>query len=337
MLCLGIESSCDETGLALVAKGRIAGSVLASQISVHALFDGVVPELASREHSRMIGVLFDTLMKNSAISPNEIDAIAVARGPGLLGSLLVGVAFAKGLALALQKPLLGINHLHAHLLSAAIGREPVFPAIGLVVSGGHTELYYMDDPLRIGRIGRTLDDAAGEAFDKVGVRLGFSYPAGKAVDDCAMAATASGRLPLPYIHNDNLDFSFSGLKTAALQNLPEDADGRAALCAELNQAVAEILAIKTERAIVAHPRAKALYVAGGVAANSSVRARLSGLAQKRGLKLLMPAPELCGDNGAMIAYAGEIYAEAGLCHDLDFETVPRGRRMPEDMIRGFQR
>lgn len=336
MLCLGLESSCDETGLALVADGKAIASVLASQVPVHALFDGVVPELASREHSRLIGPLFDLLMAKAGIAPREIEAIAVARGPGLLGSLLVGAAFAKGLALILQRPLIGVNHLHAHLLSACIGKTPVFPALGLVISGGHTEICLLESPWQITRLGRTLDDAAGEVFDKVGCRLGFSYPAGKKVDECAaMHAGAGVSLPLPYIHNDNLDFSFSGLKTAAVQLALDGvtANERQAICAGLNNAVAEVLAIKTGRALARHPEARGLYVAGGVAANSRVRARMEELACQHGLPLFMPPLKLCGDNGVMIAYAGEIFAKAGFGHGLDLASIPRGRPVPADMQR----
>lgn len=216
MLCLGIESSCDETALALVEDGRLLGSVLASQSNVHALFGGVVPELASREHYRYVGPLFDELMQRCGTKPADLDLVAAARGPGLLGSLLVGVAFAKTLALGLGAPFLGVNHLHAHLLAVGLEHELVFPALGLLVSGGHTHLYRLESPWRCLLLGRTLDDAAGEAFDKVGKLLGLAYPGGQLLDALARTGAASPKLfPRPYLDNDNLDFSFSGLKTAA--------------------------------------------------------------------------------------------------------------------------
>ena len=220
MLCLGIESSCDETALALVENGRLLASVLASQADVHALFGGVVPELASREHYRYIGPLFDELMRRCRCRSADIDLVSVARGPGLLGSLLVGVAFAKGLALGLGVPFLGLNHLHAHLLAVGLERELSFPCLGLLVSGGHTHIYRLEAPWRCLPLGRTLDDAAGEAFDKVGKLLGLAYPGGGLMDALATAGKAdAGLFPRPYLDNDNLDFSFSGLKTAAASYL----------------------------------------------------------------------------------------------------------------------
>lgn len=338
MLCLGIETSCDDTGLAIVEDGKLLDSLLASQAEVHAIFGGVVPELASREHSRNLGSLFDILLARNGLTPADIDLFAVARGPGLLGSLLTGMAFAKGLALTLGKPLLGVNHLHAHLLAAGIEEDLVFPALGLVISGGHTELYRMDGPARFQRLGRTLDDAAGEAFDKVGNVLGLSYPAGKAVDELARQGK-SGKIdfPLPYIHNDNLDFSFSGLKTTAIKcatqidlasrHISEKAD----FCAALNAAVAQTLLVKTERALDRNPDLETLYIAGGVAANSTIRAAFGTLMARRKGRLLMPALKFCMDNGAMIAYAGYLLAREGYFHSLDLESIPRGRMMPDDM------
>ncbi len=178
MLCIGIETSCDETGLALVRDGRLVHAVMSSQADIHALFGGVVPEIASREHYRLIGPLYDLLLREAGVGPTELDAVAVARGPGLLGSLLVGMAFAKGLALGFDIPLVGVNHLHAHLLAAGLERELVFPALGLLVSGGHTHIYRIESPVSFRLLGRTLDDAAGEAYDKVAKMLRLPYPGG---------------------------------------------------------------------------------------------------------------------------------------------------------------
>ena len=349
MLVLGIESSCDETGLALVQDGVLVDAVLASQADMHALFGGVVPELASREHGRAMGPLFDELMARCHVSPHALDAVAVSRGPGLLGSLLVGVAFAKGLCLATGARLVGVNHLMAHLLSCGLENELRFPALGLLVSGGHTNLYLFEDAVHATQLGRTIDDAAGEAFDKSGKLLGLAYPGGRLLDELAGAGTADPRLfPRPYVDNDNLDFSFSGLKTAVAQHVaahfgPSDwtrplehaDDAPQALrdcCASFNLAVVETLVIKTRRALARHPDVRELLVAGGVAANSLLRERLAALMRELGGRLVMPSKALCTDNAAMVAYAGWRYASLGLGHDLSLETIPRGRPIPDDFI-----
>ncbi len=348
MLVLGIESSGDETALALVRDGALEAHVLASQADIHALFGGVVPELASREHLRYMGALFDELMRRQNLSPQDIDCIAVSRGPGLLGSLLVGTAFAKGLALGTGARLVGVNHLMAHLLACGIGQDLAFPAIGLLVSGGHTSLYFFRDEVSAEPLGRTIDDAAGEAFDKSGKLLGLSYPGGRLLDELARRGTADPALfPRPYLDSPSLDFSFSGLKTAAALAVRERLAGvswprpleRAEdapqelcdLCASFNLAVAETLLAKTRRAFERRPGAEALLLAGGVAANSLVRSTFRRFMEERRGRLLVPAPELCTDNAAIVAYAGWIYASRGLGHGLAFETVPRGRPVPDDM------
>ncbi len=347
MICLGIESSCDETALALVQEGKLMASVLATQVEMHALFGGVVPELASREHYRYMGPLFDTLLRKANITAFDIDAFAVSRGPGLLGALLVGVSFAKGLALATQKPLVGVNHLHAHLLAAGLEHPLRFPALGVLVSGGHTHLYRMDSEERFTVLGRTLDDAAGEAFDKVGKVLGLAYPAGRAFDALAqrgiVATKGKALFPRPFLDNDNVDFSFSGLKTAAtlyiskhpevlepyegIENAPQAVCD---MCAAFTQAVVDTLCIKTERALERQSGIQSIIMAGGVAANSHLRTKMQALAQSRGLEFLVPSPSLCTDNASMVAYAGWLYASRGLCHDLSMEAVARGQNIPED-------
>lgn len=348
MICLGIESSCDETALALVEDGHLRDSILATQTSVHALFGGVVPELASREHYRYIGALYDTLMQRSGLTAEAVDMYAVSRGPGLLGALLVGVAFAKGLALASGKPVLGVNHLHAHLLATGLEHELQFPAIGLLVSGGHTHLYRMESPSRFTVLGRTLDDAAGEAFDKVGKIMGLPYPGGKLMDALAQRGRAEQRLfPRPYLDNDNLDFSFSGLKTAASTFVTAHAELDACgldvtcpdaapqalcdMCASFTMAVVDTLVAKTVRALNREPQVRTLVLAGGVAANSSLRRALAELMQSRGGVLLTPSPMLCTDNAAMVAYSGWLLGREGAYSRLNFEAVPRGRALPEDM------
>lgn len=340
MICLGIETSCDETALALARDGKLLDSVLASQADLHAIFGGVVPELASREHYRFIGPLFDELMRRNNLMAKNLDVIAVTRGPGLLGSLLVGSAFAKALALSLDIPLIGVNHLHAHLLACGIGKKMVFPALGLLVSGGHTHIYKVDAPDKFHLLGRALDDAAGEAFDKIGHMLGMKYPAGKRIDELARMGSADKKLlPRPYLDNDNLDFSFSGLKTAASQVIQNNFSGKDLpdnalkdFCASLNLAIAETLAQKVKRALKKYPECKSVWLAGGVAANSMARESISALALKEGKSFMAPELRHCTDNAAMIAFAGCLLARKGCHHGLELEVIPRGRKIPDDML-----
>ena len=278
-------------------------------------------------------------------------AIAVTRGPGLLGCLLVGVAFAKALALAHGIPLIGVNHLQAHLLAADLENTLAYPALGVLISGGHTHLYRMDSPVDMTVLGRTIDDAAGEACDKFAKMAGLPYPGGALLDALGKRSQADPYLfPRPYTHNDNLDFSFSGLKTAGLiwlSNHPEalfppgDVPARQRLdqaspelclaAASFQLAIAETLSIKARRAMETFtPRC--MVVAGGVAANSVVRAEFVRLAKEKALPLFIPRPALCGDNAAMVARAGMHMALAGRCHRLDLSAIPRGQAIPEDWI-----
>jgi N6-L-threonylcarbamoyladenine synthase len=344
VLCLGIESSCDETALALVRDGILVDAIVASQVDVHAIFGGVVPELASREHYRYISPLYDQLMNRNGLRSAELDVIAVTRGPGLLGSLLVGVAFAKALALASGARFIGVNHLHAHLLAVGLQETIPWPSLGLLVSGGHTEIYLMENPTAFTRLGRSLDDAAGEAFDKIAKLLGLPYPGGIHLDALARRGRADPTLlPRMYLHNDNLDFSFSGLKTAVATYIACDAHllkGCALenasqmlcdICASVNLAVVESLCVKIERALGRFPDIGSLVLAGGVAANSLLRTRMAQLMDERTGRLLTPPPHLCTDNGAMIAYAGELLAHRKLGHELDMEVIPRGSCIPDDL------
>jgi len=352
MLTLGIETSCDESAVALVRDGKLIGEKLATQIDVHALFGGVVPEIASREHLRVLPRLFKELMEETSTQPEDIDTIAVARGPGLLGSLLVGVSFAKGLCLSTNASLVGVNHLWAHLLAPGLVEELVFPALGLLVSGGHTHTYLIKSPIEFELLGRTLDDAAGEAFDKAAKTLNFPYPGGRHIDAFSQESDPDTKLfTRPFIETPSLDFSFSGLKTAVAnyvnknQNLifkematpaaidalsGERREHLSLVCASFNWTVADTLRIKVERAIKKTGGVKSLIVAGGVAANTKVRETMTQLAKSKRLKLTLPDLSLCTDNGAMIAYAGSLMAEHGLYHGLDLEAVPRGRVVPLD-------
>lgn len=353
MLCLGIESSCDETAVALVRDGRLLGAELASQADLHALFGGVVPELASREHYRFLGALYDKVMHACGVDLRDVDVIAVTRGPGLLGALLVGTAFAKGLALGANKPVLAVNHLHAHLLAVGLEHELKYPSLGLLVSGGHTHIYRINAPDNLVLLGRTLDDAAGEACDKFAKMLGLPYPGGSLLDALACRGEADPTLfPRPHTRSANLDFSFSGLKTAALvyleahpQLVEEGRRIRTAgletasralcdVCASYLTAIADTLRQKMEYAL--HEEEKrgsiaSIVVAGGVAANTLVRKTLGELARNTGKSLLLPSPALCTDNAVMVAYLGYLLAERGYGHELDFAAVPRGSAFPEDL------
>ncbi|QLA16175.1 tRNA (adenosine(37)-N6)-threonylcarbamoyltransferase complex transferase subunit TsaD [Desulfolutivibrio sulfoxidireducens] len=351
MLVLGIETSCDETSLALVSDDGPLLEKTALQEEVHSLFGGVVPELASREHLRLIGPLCEALFSQAGRAPRDLDAVAVARGPGLLGSLLVGLGLAKGLCLATGAPLVGVNHLHAHLLAAGIGRTIPYPALGLLVSGGHTQIWRMTSDFDFTLLGRTLDDAAGEAFDKTAKMLNLPYPGGRYIDALGRGVEPDHRLfPRPHLADPGLDFSFSGLKTAVaehvrgnpglrLARMPgpgEDFDpalaspGTRLACASLNWAVADTLRIKLFRAIQAFGPFSSLIVAGGVAANSRIRDMAAAVAERMGLALVLPPLALCSDNGTMIAHMGLKLARAGLGHDLGLDAIPRGKKIPWD-------
>jgi N6-L-threonylcarbamoyladenine synthase len=308
-----------------------------------------VPELASREHLRLLDELVASVLGDGQLRSGQgIDLVAVTRGPGLLGALLVGIAYAKSFALSLGIPVIGINHLHAHLLACDFTAPIEYPALGVLVSGGHTHIYEMPRPCEFRLLGKTLDDAAGEAFDKIAKLLNLPYPGGKYIDILAGHGTADPRLfSRPYLHNDNCDFSFSGLKTAVALYVQKnsfaaidfsDFDVRAIsqeikdLCASVNDTIVETLLEKTRRAVERCPEIRTLCLAGGVAANSHLRQRFSSFAQGRGFKFLAPAQNYCGDNAAMIAYSGVQWAKKGLMSSMDFEAVPRGKIVPDDFI-----
>jgi N6-L-threonylcarbamoyladenine synthase len=346
-LVLAIESSCDETGIALVDGGRrIMTNVVASQVALHAPSGGIVPEVAARAHLRWIVPVLDEAWADAGVSWADLDAIAVTHGPGLAGSLLVGINFAKALAWVHEKPLVGVNHLEGHVYagwlldpgeSEADRPEPIFPLVALVVSGGHTFLAEMTDHLSYRLLGTTVDDAAGEAFDKVGRLLGLGYPGGPAIQRAAEDAVRFDvRFPRAWM-GDSYDWSFSGLKTAARrivasaradEGLPaDDAEARLsdATVAELawgfQDAVVDVLATKTARAARA-TGARSIILGGGVAANSVLRARLRGEADALGVPLVVPRPGLCTDNGAMIGAAGARRFDAGERASLDLDARP---------------
>jgi len=311
MVVLGIVTSCDETGVALYDSRRgLLGHVLHSQARLHADYGGVVPELASRDHVRRLLPLTTRLLGETGCRIAELTAVAYTEGPGLAGALLVGAATAHGLGYALGIPAIGVHHLEAHLLSPLLSRPtPEFPFVALLVSGGHTQLMRVEGVGDYELLGETVDDAAGEAFDKTAKLLGLGYPGGPALARLAASGTA-GRfsLPRPMLASGNLDFSFSGLKTAVLTLVrarPIEAAARADLAAEIEAAIVEVLVAK---ALAALERSglKRLVVAGGVGANLTLRARLAVAARARGAQVFYPEIEFCTDNGAMIAFAASL-------------------------------
>jgi len=342
-LVLAIESSCDETGVALIEGGRtILANVVASQIALHAASGGIVPEVAARAHLRWIVPALDEAWADAGVTWSDIDAVAVTYGPGLAGSLLVGINMAKALAWVHEVPLVGVNHLEGHVYAAWLAdaatpsTEPVFPLVALVVSGGHTFLAEMRDHLTYRLLGATVDDAAGEAFDKVGRLLGLGYPGGPAISRAAEAASDRDRVfPRAWL-GDSFDFSFSGLKTAARRivtaarqeaGLEEDPVRPLpdSVVAELSwgfqDAVVDVLVTKTLRAARA-VGARSIVLGGGVAANPALRVRLAGEAEAMGVPLIVPRPSLCTDNGAMIGAAGARRYEAGVRSGLDLDARP---------------
>ncbi len=329
MLVLGIETSCDETAAAVVEDGRhVRADVVASQILVHAPYGGVVPEVASRQHVATIVPVIQRAVADAKIALGDLDAIAVTCGPGLVGALLVGVETAKSLAFALGKPLVGVNHLAGHLAAIFLGDDapPPFPHLALLVSGGHTALIRVDEPGRTSLLGATRDDAAGEAFDKVGKLLGLGYPGGVAID--RLAATGDPRaveLPRALPARDDLDFSFSGLKTAvstrlAKTGVPQGA-ALADFCASFQAAVVDVLVRKSRRALVREGLG-ALVVCGGVAANRGLRTALAEAAREDGFGLFIPPPKRCTDNAAMIAAEGSALFLRGKRAGLDLAVDP---------------
>ena len=308
MVVLGIETSCDETGVALYDGRRgLLGHVLHSQARMHADYGGVVPELASRDHVRRLLPLTTRLLNETGCPIAELTAVAYTEGPGLAGALLVGAATAHGLGYALGIPAVGVHHLEAHLLSPLLSRPaPDFPFVALLVSGGHTQLMRVEGVGDYELLGETLDDAAGEAFDKTAKLLGLGYPGGPALARLAASGIA-GRfsLPRPMLASRDLDFSFSGLKTAVLtlvRTHPIEDAARADLAAEIEAAIVDVLVAKALAAL-RHSRLKRLVVAGGVGANLSLRARLAVAARTNGAQVFYPELEFCTDNGAMIAFA----------------------------------
>lgn len=334
-LLLAIESSCDETAAAVVSRDlKVLSSVVSTQAELHLRYGGVVPEVASRAHVERILPVIDEALKAAGISsPRQLSAISVVTQPGLVGSLLVGVTAAKALAMTWEIPLIEVNHVEAHLYACRMAaRREVFPAIGLVVSGGHTHLFDCHSPVQFELIGATLDDAAGEAYDKVAAILKLPYPGGPAIDQQArLGNSATYPLPRPLFHEERLAFSFSGLKTAVLYLVqghpPHYRDAHelnpgfiADVCASFQESVTDVLIRKCEQALKSRKR-KTLCVGGGVAANSRLREKLQILAQRHRIDVVTPPLDLCTDNAAMGAMAWEHFS-TGNFSPLDVDVTP---------------
>lgn len=332
MLILGIESSCDETGIALYdSEAGLLAHALHSQVAMHAEYGGVVPELASRDHIRRVVPLLRSTLENAGKSLDAVDAVAYTRGPGLSGALLVGCAFAEALALAINKPTIPVHHLEGHLLSPLLSADPpVFPFIALLVSGGHTQLMKVTGVGEYALLGETLDDAAGEAFDKSAKLLGLPYPGGALLSQLAERGSPDKyNLPRPMLHSADLSFSFSGLKTAVLTLVREQAEPlsdefRADAARAFQEAIVEVLVKKSLKALK-QTGLKRLVVAGGVGANRQLRAMLDDEARRKRFRVHYPELAFCTDNGAMIALAGCLRLQAGSAAKLagSFSVQPR--------------
>ncbi len=334
MPILTIESTCDETAAAVIADdGSVLGDCVATQESLHERFHGVVPEVAARAHVERMLPVIDTALHQADVSPDSLSAIAVADRPGLVGSLLVGVVAAKTLAVAWDKPLVAVNHLHAHLYACQMGREQtIYPCVGLVVSGGHTSLYHCTGPLDLQYLGGTIDDAAGEAFDKVAAMLGLGFPGGPAVSKWARRGDRHAYdFPRSMLHQDNFDFSFSGLKTAVryslvgpghqdFSKLELDEQKKADICASFETAVVDVLVGKAIKAVKKF-RCDRLAVGGGVAANQYFRQRLDESANQNDVELIIAPIKLCTDNAVMGAIAWE-KIRRGEFASLDLDVTP---------------
>lgn len=322
MNILGIESSCDDTSAAVLTDEGVRSNIIASQ-SIHLKYGGVVPELASRAHQKTISQTVDQALREAGTTIDEIDLIAVTQGPGLMGSLLVGLCFAKGLALSQQKKLVGVNHMDAHIYANFIEETPEFPFVCLTVSGGHTQLVLVKAPFDHEILGKTRDDAAGEAFDKIGKILGLPYPAGPVMDKLSKEGDTGFHKFPQAMANKGLDFSFSGLKTSALYYVQDKDDEWVKehlhdICASVSEAITEVLIKKLKRA-VKQTGVKSIAIAGGVSANSMLRTKAEQLSKDKKLSLHIPKLSYCTDNAAMIAITGKMKAERRQFDDLDIK------------------
>jgi len=329
MKVLGIESSCDETAAAVVDGGRkVLSNIIVSQVKDHALFGGVVPEVASRKHTETIVPVINAALAGAGLGLDDIDGIAVTRGPGLAGALLVGLSVAKSLAFAREIPIAGINHIEGHLTAIFLEEEVAFPYVGLVVSGGHTSIYLVKGFGNYQLLGKTIDDAAGEAFDKVAKVLGLGYPGGALMDRLAKHGDPRAiSFPRGLMGKSKFNFSFSGMKTAASQYIKKQPADQIEgmtndIAASFQEAVVDVLIKKTVAAAV-QSGVKSIVIAGGVACNSRLRSRMAETAMEAGIKTSFPSPVFCTDNAAMIAALGDHYLKSGERGDLAMNAAAR--------------
>lgn len=322
VIVLGIESSCDETSVAVVKNGReVLSNIINSQINVHELYGGVVPEIASRMHTEVINEIMKEALKQAKCTLKDIDVIAVTQGPGLVGALLVGVSYAKGLSLSINKPLVAVNHIEGHIAGNYLSHKDLEPPfLCLIISGGHTYLVNVKTYTCFDVLGKTRDDAIGEAFDKVARVVGLGYPGGPKVDKLANLGEAN--ISLPVTHFDNLDFSFSGIKTAVINLNHKTPDiNKADLCASFQKAVTEMLINNVQKAIKQLNVSK-IVLAGGVSSNSYIRKNFDNLAKEQKIKVYYPELKLCTDNAAMIAAMGYYNYINGERAELNLNAIP---------------
>jgi N6-L-threonylcarbamoyladenine synthase len=327
MLILGIDTSCDDTSIALLLDGKkILSNIVSSQVDLHKLFGGVVPEVASRKHVEIISTIYKDVLEKAGVTPQNIDGISVTAGPGLIGSILVGLCFAKGLSLSLNKPIVGVNHIHAHAMSIFLEREVNFPFIALVVSGGHTIILLMEDPFSYKVLGSTRDDAAGEAFDKIAKYLGIGYPGGKIVEEYSRKGERDYvSFPRPMIDDNNYDFSFSGLKTSLINYIKNNSitnENIYNIISSFQEAVFDVLTTKTIKASRAND-IKRIVAGGGVASNERLREMFFEKGNKEDIEVMFSSPYFCTDNGAMVAIMGYYYLKKGIVSSLDIRGFSR--------------
>lgn len=328
VIILAIETSCDETACAIVKNGReVLSNIISSQIDLHTLYGGVVPEIASRKHIDVIDDVIMEALEKAKKTFNDIDAVAVTYAPGLVGALLVGLSEAKAIAFAINKPLIGVHHIEGHICANYIENknfEP--PYVSLVISGGHTHLVYVSDYGEYEILGKTRDDAVGEAYDKVARAIGMGYPGGPKIDNSAKNGQPNIKFPRVFLEPDSFDFSFSGLKSSVLNYLNKQKMMNEPIIEEdvacsFQEAVIEVLVTKTIKA-VKHKNAKKVALAGGVASNSALRQKMKEACDKEGIYLSIPSPILCTDNAAMIGCAGYYEYLKGVQHGLDLNAIP---------------
>lgn len=333
MLTLGIETSCDETAAAIVESGKVLASEVSSSVHLHSRYGGVVPEIASRFHAEYIYSVTDKALKDAGCKIDDIDLVAVTNGPGLPGSLLVGISFAKALSFASGTPIVGVNHLHAHIISGFLGRkeiqdlESVFPFLGVVVSGGHTSIYLCRSLSDIAVIGRTKDDAVGEAFDKVAKMIGLGYPGGPIVEERAKRFRGKDEIGFPRAllkDGSDIDFSFSGVKTAVMyywNSCDKSEDETDKICYSFQEAVIDVLDRKIQRAVKI-TGVRRIAIGGGVINNLTLRNRIENSCGAEGIEVFLPSKEYCSDNAAMIASMGEKLFSDGMASDLHLNAAP---------------